>query len=508
MTVDPDGPRPPGEAEAVARLRRAAAYAEDLDWPLTASDVIGAEPESGRARRPRWSRVAASRGARIAAALVVAAAIVVVFLVPLPLVHLGGRANIPSSPGRHTGGAPLACTTTVHGVVPVSSSVTAGYVPAGFRIVTQPSVQTGTVLTSPSVGYQLANGRPDPPRIGITLSNLPGPLTWAVGGRRTARRVRIQGRPALLETGPPSPASVGAYWKAGSSHLVSVVGYKLTAATVLEVAQHVVATPGGVVSLPLEPGRIVSPQRAIAAAEKLFRGHVSGATAKLSSWTEVVALLQASGKDTSELSHTAPVALTAQPWKPVWAVRMTVPGGQVPRPGFGMLAVLNAVTGASEILMSPGGHSSWFATLSDRDPTFKGCPGGSSARVPFGVLTRDEEAYAVRNPPVTAMVHLPATVELKLTTVPALNRADPGLYGGCVQQSCSIDELVWPTIAVIHAPAGRTLSCPPPWESTPPGGRTTRTKQYYLISVPDNYGSGCGPLPAWVSRLKDLAPAP
>ncbi len=137
-----------------------------------------------------------------------------------------------------------------------------------------------------------------------------------------------------------------------------------------------------------------------------------------------------------------------------------------------MLAVLNAVTGASEILTSPGGHSWWFATLSDRDPTLKGCPGGSSARVPFGVLTRDEEAYAVRNPPVTAMVHLQASVELKLTTVPALNRADPGLYGGCVQQSCSIDELVWPTIAVIHAPGGRTLSCPPPWESTPPGGRT------------------------------------
>ena len=508
MTDDPDGTRSPAEAEAIARLRRAAAYAEDLDWPLTAGDVIGAEPGNGRAGRPPWSRVAASRGARIAATLVVAAAIVIVFLVPLPLVHPGRRANALSSPGRHPGGAPLACTTAVHGVVPVSSSVTAGYVPALFRIVTQPSLPTGSVLTSPSVGYQLANGRADPPRIEITLSNLPGPLTWAVGGRRPARRVRIQGQLGLLETGPPSPAWVGAYWKTDSSHLVSVVGYKLSAATVLEVAQHVVATPGGVVPLPLVPGRIVSRQRAIAAAEKLFRGHVSDAKAKLSSWTEVVALLQASGEDTSELGRTAPVELTAQPWRPVWAVRMTVSGGHLPSPGGGMLAVLNAVTGASEILTSPGGHSSWFATLSDRDPTLKGCPGGSSARVPFGVLTRDEEAYAVRNPPVTAMVHLPAGVELKLTTVPALNRADPGLYGGCVQQSCSIDELVWPTIAVIHAPGGRTLSCPPPWESTPPGGRTTRTKQYYLISVPDNYASGCGPLPAWVSRLKDLAPAP
>ena len=266
-----------------------------------------------------------------------------------------------------------------------------------------------------------------------------------------------------------------------------------------------VATPGGVVPLPLVPGRIVSRQRAIAAAEKLFRGHVSEAKAKLSSWTEVVALLQASGKDTSELGHTAPVELTAQPWRPVWAVRMTVSGGHLPSPGGGMLAVLSAVTGASEILTSPGGHSSWFATLSDRDPTLKGCPGGSSARVPFGVLTRDEEAYAVRNPPVR---HGPPAGRRRAR---ADDRAGAQPGRSRPRRRMRPAELLDRRARLAdnrrHHAGREDSSRPPRWESTPPGGRTTRTEQYYLISVPA-ICTRCGPLPAWVSRLKDLAPAP
>jgi len=43
--------------------------------------------------------------------------------------------------------------------------------------------------------------------------------------------------------------------------------------------------------------------------------------------------------------------------------------------------------------------------------------------------------------------------------------------------------------------------------STPaPGVHSHPTKQYFVISVPDNYGSGCGALPGWVSQLRDLAP--
>ena len=123
------------------------------------------------------------------------------------------------------------------------------------------------------------------------------------------------------------------------------------------------------------------------------------------------------------------------------------------------------------------------------------------------MLTRDEEIYTLGAVQRSAFDHLRTTFVVKLTTVPVLNRADPGLYGGCVEQSCSIDELVWPTIEVMRAAPGKTLSCPPPWVSTPaPGVHSHPTKQYFVISVPDNYGSGCGALPGWVSQLRDLAP--
>ena len=95
---------------------------------------------------------------------------------------------------------------------------------------------------------------------------------------------------------------------------------------------------------------------------------------------------------------------------------------------------------------------------------------------------------------------------LKLTTVSVLNRADPGLYGGCVQQNCSLNELVWPTIVVVRAPAGKTLACLPPWASYPPGYRPKQVSQYVTIGVEGNAGIFCGAVPTWVNQLQDLAP--
>jgi hypothetical protein len=93
---------------------------------------------------------------------------------------------------------------------------------------------------------------------------------------------------------------------------------------------------------------------------------------------------------------------------------------------------------------------------------------------------------------------------LKLTTVPALNRADPGLYGGCLQQDCSLDELIWPTITVVRSSAGRTLACP----TDSPGSRGLQVKQYTTIGVAGSGEIACGPLPRWVTQLKDLSPPP
>jgi hypothetical protein len=113
------------------------------------------------------------------------------------------------------------------------------------------------------------------------------------------------------------------------------------------------------------------------------------------------------------------------------------------------------------------------------------------------------------------MAHLPepavqgasTTKILKLTTVTALNQADPGLYGGCSQQNCSLRELVWPTIVIVHAPPGKTLACLPPSASYPPGYRHKHVHEYVTISVLDNSSINCGRIPSWVEQLTDLAPA-
>ncbi len=57
--------------------------------------------------------------------------------------------------------------------------------------------------------------------------------------------------------------------------------------------------------------------------------------------------------------------------------------------------------------------------------------------MPFGVLTRTEQTFLTgssasprRGPGTTAWA-------LILTTLPVLNHADPGLYGGCMQRARS-----------------------------------------------------------------------
>jgi len=492
MTMDSDGPLSPAEAEAVARLRNAAADAADLYWPLSPSDVIGER-----------THVLRSRGIRIATMIVAAAAIVAGFLAPFPALHLGGASKAPStSPppvGSHRPQAETnACITTTPGVAPAPASLRPGFLSAGFRL----TAGNPANLAAGTVTYSLTG--PDPARVEFSLSNDSGPLTPAVGGRPTARSVRIQGLPGLLESGPPDPAFIGVYWKPKPNDLVSLVGYKMLAATVLQVADHADVSAGGVVALPIAPGSIISRAKAVAIAQVEFPQ--STATAKLSSWTEVSRLIQAS--DYGKGMFAVPATLAGAPWTPIWGV-LVIPRqqGSAPAAQAGReLVILNAATGTKELTASAGDHSSWFSALTDRDPSLRGCPGGSTARLPFGVLTRDEEAYTLANAQQFVFGDLQATIVLKLTTIPTLNRADPGLYGGCLQQSCSLDELVWPTIEVLRAPPGKTLSCPPPWVSTPSGIRSKPTKQYVIISVPNNSESGCGALPAWVSRLKDLAP--
>jgi hypothetical protein len=428
----------------------------------------------------------------------VAVAVVVVLLAAVPT-HVSGVASTPPR-GRPAGGhrspvRPAACARTVRGVVTGPASVTPGFLPAGFHLTTGNPADLGPV----GVAYSSAKPRANGPRVEINVTRYLGPLNASVGGRGNGTTVRIQGRRGLLESGPPGPAFIGAfinaYWKPRPSELVSVTGFRLTKSTVLHVAQFVHATPAGVIPLPISPRTIINRAAAIRTARNAIPLRSAHTAAKLSSWTEVLALIQTS--DYRNLTFRVPAVLKATPWRPIWTVMVTG------RAGLPYLVVIDAGSGRSELVTREADHANWFGALTDRDPTLQdGCPGGSTSRLPFGVLTRDEELYTLRG-----LRHLPHnTVIVKLTTVPALNRAAPGLYGGCIMQSCVLDELVWPDIEVSHAPPGRSLPCPPPGAMSPGGGSHKRTKQYFSIDVPKNDQGGCGPLPRWVSRLKDLAP--
>jgi hypothetical protein len=168
--------------------------------------------------------------------------------------------------------------------------------------------------------------------------------------------------------------------------------------------------------------------------------------------------------------------------------------------------VINAANGQVVATIKRRSESTWFTALTDREPVAgSGCPGGSSAKIPFGVLTRTEERYAV-GPSRYRSAGSVGSTRLVLSTVPAVNKADPGMYGGCVQQNCSIRELVWVTITIDRARPGHTLQCLPGSVSVPAGYHYTRVKQTFYIDVPDNGEVGCGPVPKPLRELKDLAP--
>lgn len=396
---------------------------------------------------------------------------------------------VRSATGRTSGGGVASgCVATVRGVADGPGSLTAAWLPPGYRLRTGSQPPAGL----PAASYAEVTGHPDPPRLVLRSISQPGPLTAAAGGRANGVPALIDGRHGLLESGLPARQFTGVYWKPGPAYLLSVVGYRVPAAIVLRVARRVSFLAPGVITLPVAPGRIIARRAAIKAAERATGAGWRHAAAKLSSWTEVAALA-------AQAQHIppAPPELTRSPWRPVWAVLLT---GLQAAP---VIVVVDAGSGQAEFTL--GGRGSWFPALTDRDSaSTRRCPGGSTARLPFGVLTRNEQEYAAAHGP--AVPHARTSVQLVLSTVPRVNRADNGLYGGCGQQDCSIGQLVWVTITTIRAAPGRTLACLPGSVSVPPGYKPKQVKQYCSVAVPGNVGLGCGMVPRSVRSLTDLAP--
>jgi hypothetical protein len=355
------------------------------------------------------------------------------------------------------------------------------WLPAGFR-------ESGSSLTTEN--YAPVTGRPHSPRIELGFTNHPGPLGRVYGGRPV---VAIQGRHGRIESGPRRRISV--YWKPDNVHILSVTGYRVPAATVLTIAKNVWFNPPGLLPLPISAGRVVGRRTAIEMARQASGLGAAHAVARLSSWAEVAALLEAA-RSGSDL-RSVPGAFATERWQPVWAV--LVSDGVT-----ATVVVIDAITGRPVVTIPTSGRPAWFSALTDRGRTApRRCQGGSHSRLPFGVLTRNEETFVASSANLGTS-HATTSFRLKLTTVRAMNKADSGIYGGCVQQSCSISELIWVVITTVRADPGTTVECVP--ASYPPVYRPSRVKQYFDVSVLGNVGTYCRNLPGPIVRLKDLAP--
>jgi hypothetical protein len=211
---------------------------------------------------------------------------------PVPIavaVVLAGLAGVSACGTRHASAGSQVCLSTVNGVVSGPGALATTGLPANFhRSSGRPSVSA-----LPSATYVRGRARPDSPKLQLTASFHPGPLSVADAGGWTVKSVVIGGHHAFVTSGPQHPRSTSAYWKPASGYLLTAGGYKLSPRMVLRAVRHVTFEPPGTISLPVVPGPIVSRNAAEAAATRSAQGPLRQARAKLSSWTEVATLSSA-----------------------------------------------------------------------------------------------------------------------------------------------------------------------------------------------------------------------
>jgi hypothetical protein len=381
------------------------------------------------------------------------------------------------------------CTTTVRDAASTPITLTARWLPAGFRL----SHNDSSNSARPAVIYTSSVQASARLELSATLHRA-GLHPADTAGSTVVRPAVVGDRPAFIGRGQQDQLT-SVYWKTTSGYLISVVGYRVAERAVMRVARHIRFIPSITTALPVDPGMVVTRRAVITTASRWAGGESRLALAKLTSWTEVAEMVSArSGR----AAPAAPDVLSATPWRPVWAVLLPGP------PAQRSLVVVDAVTGQVVADLSDG-PPGWYPALTDR--ASGGCPGGSSARLPFGVLTRTEQSYTAG----LDSAHWPAgfngSRRIVLSTVTEVNKADPGLYSGCIQQNCTISQLVWVTITTERGIGRHRLSCLPPSGPAPAGYRPHKVRETFVVDVRDDEETGCGPLPRRIAALKDLAPA-
>ena len=122
----------------------------------------------------------------------VAAAILVVFFVPLPDLSLFNRLTVTSPTGAAGNSGPaVACTTTVRCVIARNASVVIGFLPSEFQLISGDPSNLGAA----TVTYSLKNGRPDPSPTPL-YSDLSAFAAACAEARPALRRLLRQARAA------------------------------------------------------------------------------------------------------------------------------------------------------------------------------------------------------------------------------------------------------------------------------------------------------------------------
>ena len=437
----------------------------------------------------------------------------VLLLVPLVVAGCGSPTSVPvpatPTATTHTVSLPP-CKRTLTSFVDLPVQTTPGFLPHGFRLESgNPNDSGNQPLTYETKGPRAR------PYVEIRITSTRKPLGPTLFGRSGTVSTRIQGYPALLNTAIAPFAAVD--WKPDADLLVSVETWGEPSQVLLHIARTLSVGAGGIVRLPVKPGPIVSRSRARSLSLRLLRAKGSKATTKLTTWTELQGNLQSAVSNGR--TYPGPTVLSKVPWLPLWAVLVREVAAGAPYsvpPSSPYTLALVVVTDSGRVLRLPleGRLKNvplypspwippWFRALTDRDPSRAGCPGGSSSRLPFGVPTRNEEAYIQRFTSSTTPNGDRNVRVLKLTTVKILSRH--GLCGG-PGEDCTLDSLAWPSIDYTIAPLHHLLQCPPPWVSVHAGYKYPRVRFEFGISYGGNSESGCTRLPKWARTLKDLAP--
>jgi hypothetical protein len=161
---------------------------------------------------------------------------------PVPIavaVVLAGLAGVSACGTRHASAGSQVCLSTVNRVVSGPGALATTGLPANFhRSSGRPSVSA-----LPSATYVRGRARPDSPKLQLTASFHPGPLSVADAGGWTVKSVVIGGHHAFVTSGPQHPRSTSVYWKPASGYLLTAGGYKLSPRMVLRAVRHVTFEP-------------------------------------------------------------------------------------------------------------------------------------------------------------------------------------------------------------------------------------------------------------------------